>query len=121
MGLTTKASYTQLYDNTATISPCTNSAVVVKASAGMITQVEVDNTANASTKVYLRLFDSAGSLTITSDEPPHIFPVAAGQKLVMSSFDGLMFGAGIQVACTTVSTLVATAPTGTVVVRIGYT
>ena len=121
MGLTTRASFDKLYNFTATVSPCSNSPVVVKASAGAVYQVEVDNTNNAGSAVYLRLFDSASATTITSDEPNNMWPVAAGQKLVMSTVDGLAFGGGIVVACTTVATLVGTAPTGTVVVRIGYT
>jgi len=121
MGLTTRASFDKFYDNTATVSPCSNTGVVVKASSGAVYQVEVDNTINAGSAVYLRIFDLAAAPTITSVEPEHLIPVAAGQKLVMSTVDGLPCGTGITVACTTTANLAGTAPTGTVTVRIGYT
>lgn len=120
MGLTRKATYSNVYTTAATISPCSNSATVVKAGAGVLFQIEITNTANASA-VFVRLYDSATAPTVTSVEPEHMLKVSGGQTLAMSTYDQIAFGSGIAVACTTEADLAGTAPAGSVVVRIGYT
>jgi hypothetical protein len=120
MGLTTKASYTNVYDNTATVSPFNNVPVVVKGSAGVVFQVEVDNTNNPYA-VYARMYDASTGITVTSNEPEHMIKVGGGQTLVMSSFDSISFGTGITVACTTTADLTGASPAGTVVLQVGYT
>jgi len=121
VGLTQKATYSNVYTTAATISPCSNTATVVKASGGVLFQIEITNTANASSAVFVRLYDSATAPTVTSVEPEHMLKVAGGQTLTMSTYDQIAFGSGIAVACTTEADLTGTAPAGSVVVRIGYT
>jgi len=80
--------------------------------------LEVDNTANASTAVYLKLYDATGSVTIGTTAPTLIFRADAAQKDTCVFPTGLTFANGFTHACVTEpGTAGTTNPGSAVIVR----
>jgi len=100
-----------------------NVVVSVKASAGTLYVIHVDNSANAGAASYVKLFDSAGAVTLGTTVPDWVIKVPGafvGNVLIATS--GLVFANGLQVATVTAGgTAGTTSPTGAVIVRIVYT
>src|SRR5574337_186288 len=106
-----------LYNNTALNA--TKDAV--KASAGTIYGIVVDNSANAAAS-YLKLWDVAsGGVTVGTTDPDWIVKIAASAKKTIAFPEGLAFGTALTAACvTTGGTAGVTNPTSSVPVSIVY-
>ena len=99
----------------------TNSAIAVKGSSGTIYMLEVDNSALASV-VYVKLYDSAGAITVGTDVPDWVFKITASINQVFTFVPGEAFANGLKVACVTAGgTAGTTAPATPPTVRIAYT
>ena len=72
----------------------------VTGAASTIHSIEVDNTANSSTTVYFKVWNSANP-TVSSDAPDYTFPVPGGKKIAFTTGDGLVFSVAISYACVT--------------------
>lgn len=93
----------------------------VKASAGTLYAIVVDNSANSAVS-YLKLWDLAsGSVTVGTTAPDWIFKIAASVKKTIAIPEGLAFATALSAAClTTGGTAGTTNPTSDVDVRITY-
>ena len=99
-----------------------NAAISVKASAGTIYAIDVDNTANAAA-TYTKLWNTAsGSVTVGTTAPVMILPTAASTRVVHVIPQGNgAFDTAISVASvTTAGTAGTTSPTSSTIVRIVY-
>jgi len=93
----------------------------VKASAGTIYGIIVDNSANAAVS-FLKLWDLAsGSVTVGTTAPDHIIAIAASIKRTIIIPEGLAFATALTVACLTTAPVAGvTNPTSDVDVSIVY-
>jgi hypothetical protein len=83
-----------------------------------------DNTANASTQVYVKLWDNdaTSEVTLGSTAPIWIFPIAGGKKKQFNFPEGFVYSDGLCMACVTSGgTEGTTGPSNDVIVRIGLT
>jgi len=112
-------------DNPAGLTKYINSDVDsvtgVKASAGTLHHIIVDNTANAAV-TYLKLWDVAsGSVTLGTTSPDYVLKIPASVKRTIVFPEGLAFGTALSVAATTTGVLAGvTAPTSEVILTIVY-
>jgi hypothetical protein len=98
-----------------------NSSVVVKASAGTLFAIDIDNSALAAV-VYTKLVDSAGAVTVGTTDPNWIIRVPASTRISVQFVAGHAFSAGLQVFTVTApGTGGVTAPGSPPTVRIIYT
>jgi hypothetical protein len=81
------------------IALATTNATVVKASAGRVLQVSVNNT-NAAAR-YLKLYNKATAPTVGTDVPVLTIPLAATSANHISYPGGVKFATGIGFALTT--------------------
>jgi hypothetical protein len=96
----------------------TNTAVVVKGSAGTLMSVEIFNPSAAVT--YIQIFNvAAASVTLGTTVPNKSIGVGIGQSLTIPFPMGLAFGTAISCAATTTATG-NTAPATAAVVNIDY-
>ena|SRR3989304_3814942 len=99
-----------------------NAAVVIKASAGTLYVIYVDNSLNAAAS-YLKLYDTAAAVTPGTTVPDFVFKIPGlfvGNILVATS--GIAFAAGLQESTvTTGGTAGVTSPSAACVVNIAYT
>ena len=96
-------------------------AVTVKGSAGTLYLLSADNTANGAQVTYVKLYDSAGVITVGVTAPDWVFKVTAGITQPLVWAPGIAFSAGLQVvSVTTGGTAGTTANGSAVIVRIGY-
>lgn len=83
--------------------------------------IEIDNTANASTRVYLKLYNAAAP-TIGTTAPDIVIPCPGGTitRAALASASGISFGTALSFACVTNGggTAGTTAPTNDVAVAI---
>lgn len=99
----------------------TNAAVVVKASAGTLYLVSIDNTALAAV-IYVKLYDTAAAVTVGTTIPDWVFKITASILQPVVFAPGIAFSAGLQVATVTAGgTAGTTAPATPPTVRIVYT
>jgi hypothetical protein len=99
----------------------TNAAAVVKASAGTLFALMVDNTGLAAV-AYVKLYDTAGAVVVGTTVPDWVFKITASIIVPFVWAPGIAFSAGLQVCTVTTggtagAVAVATPPT----VRIVYT
>lgn len=82
---------------------------------------QVDNTGNASQKVYLKLYDATGP-SVGSTAPDKIIPVPGGSTQKVAFPEGIPFVTGLSMACvTTGGTAGTTPPTNPVIVALTMT
>lgn len=93
----------------------------IKASAGTLYSIIVDNSANAAVS-YLKLWDAAsGSVTVGTTAPDWIIKIAASVKKTIVFPEGLAFATALSAACvTTAGTAGTTNPTSDVAVDAVY-
>jgi hypothetical protein len=97
-----------------------NSAVAIKASAGTLYAVDIDNSGLASV-VYTKLYDSAGAVTVGTTDPNWIIRVPASTRIQVHMVGGHAFANGLQVATVTApGTGGTTAPATPPTVRVVY-
>jgi len=72
----------------------------VTGAASTVLSVEIDNTANTSTMVFFKMYDSTNA-TVGTTVPSFVLPVQGGKKLVYTTADGFIFSAGVSYGCTT--------------------
>lgn len=100
-----------------------NAAVSIKATAGTLYIVHVDNSGNAAAASYVKLYDTAGAVTVGTTAPDWIIKVAGayhGDVLVVPG--GVAFASGLQVATLTAGgTAGTTSPTSAVTVEAAFT
>lgn len=87
----------------------------------VIQEVEIDNTSNATTKVYLRLWNanSVASLVPGTDEPNMILAAAGGTTAAYVFPQGITFNVGIVMAAVQeAGTAGSTGPSAAVTTRI---
>ena len=97
-----------------------NAAIVIKGSAGTLFLVYVDNSLNAAVS-FVKLYDTAGAVTVGTTAPDWIYRVPAGIKLPIALAGGVAFAAGLQVATvTTGGTAGAISPASAVTVVVAY-
>jgi hypothetical protein len=93
----------------------------IKAAAGTMYSLEIDNTQNSQAASYLKIFDSAGAITLGTTAPDDVIRVPASTKLLISLIAARAFSAGLQLACVTAGgTAGVTAPSNSVPVQIVY-
>lgn len=98
-----------------------NAAVVVKASAGTLYSIDIDNSALASV-IYTKLVDSAGAVVVGTTDPNWIIRVPASTRITVQFVGGHSFSAGLQVfTVTAAGTPGSSAPATPPPVRIVYT
>jgi len=78
----------------------TSTADVLKAGAGKIYKVEIDNSANGGA-VYLKLFDTTGDVTAGSTAPDFSFKCPGSSVKVFSCPQGHAFATGLKAICVT--------------------
>jgi hypothetical protein len=89
-------------------------------SSGLLYQVYIDNT-NNSAQVYLKVYDTTGSVTVGTTHPDFVFPCAASSIRQFNFPEGIGFADGFKFACETDAGTgdgSAAAPGAAVVVRI---
>ena len=95
-------------------------ASVITGSASTVYTVEIDNSANNSAVVYVKLYND-GAPTVGTTDPWCILRAPAGAKTTNHT-NGMTFGAALAMACTTeAGTAGTTSPSGAVGVRVVYT
>lgn len=96
-------------------------AVAVKASAGTLHYIEVDNSANAAV-TYTKLWNATtGSVTVGTTAPDWVYMVPASVKIPFPVPGGVAFATALTVASlTTGGTAGTTAPSSAAIVRIIY-
>lgn len=98
-----------------------NTPVAVVAAAATLYQLEVDNTANAAQDNFLKLYDSAGPVTVGTTVPEYVFRIRQAVKRSFVFPDGLAFISGIIAATVTAGgTSGTTSPGSSVVVKAVY-
>jgi len=99
-----------------------NAAVVVKASAGILYAVYVDNSLNAAIS-YVKLFDNAEAVVVGTTVPDWVLEVPASFKgTILLCVAGAAFAAGLQVATVLTGGTAGVAPPGAAVtVNVVYT
>ena len=86
--------------------------------SGRIYLVDIDNTANTTDAVYLRIADAASIGSVSSDHT-WMFYAPAGQRLSYAIQEGALYAAGVTTWCTSnPASGNGTAPTSSVVVRL---
>lgn len=107
----------KIFTDTASI----NTATAVKASAGTLYLLDLDNTANAAVS-YVKIWNTAaGSVVVGTTAPDFIIMVPASTRLPVAMPSGVALGTAITLACvTTGGTAGVTSPTSDVIVRIIY-
>jgi len=97
-----------------------NTALVVKASAGTVYYLSVDNTLNGS-PVYLKIYDTGAAVVVGTTVPDDVIKIPSSIKLPIPIPGGKAYSAGIQVACVTAGgTAGITAPTSSVIAQVVY-
>ena len=93
----------------------------IKASAGTLYSIIIDNSANAAAS-YLKLWDLAsGSVTVGTTAPDWIIKIAASVKKTIVFPEGLAFATALSAACVTAGgTAGVTGPTSDVDARLVY-
>ena len=93
----------------------------VKASAGTIYAVTIDNSANAAAS-FLKMWDLAsGDVTVGTTAPDWIIKIAASIKKTYVFPEGIAFATGLTAACVTAGGTAGTSnPSSDVDVRITY-
>ena len=76
-------------------------AQVADGNSGTIYQVYIDNTNNSSTQVYVKGYDTTGSVTVGVTHPDFVFPCAAGQVRQYDFVSGVAYATGLKIACET--------------------
>jgi hypothetical protein len=78
----------------------------------------IDNTNNSGT-VYLKLYETTGSVTVGSDHPSFVFPCAGSVTRQFNFPDGIAYATGLKAACvTSAGTDGNTGPSSDVIVRV---
>jgi hypothetical protein len=91
----------------------------ITASASTVYTVEIDNSANNATVVYVKLYNN-NAPTVGTTDPFCILRAPAGGKTTYHT-NGMTFGASLGIACTTeAGTAGTTSPSGAVIVRVIY-
>ena len=100
-----------------------NAAVSIKASSGTLYVIHVDNSANAAEAEFIKLFDSAGAVTVGTTVPDWVIKVpAAFVGNVLIATEGIAFASGLQLATVTAGgTAGTTSPTAACKVSVVYT
>ena len=111
-----KLSATRL-DNTSV----TSSVQTATGSSTVINQIIIDNS-NNSTAVYLKLYNTTGSVTVGTTDPACVFPAAASEAADFQFSPGLTLDTGIKYACVQeAGTAGTTNPSNAVVLKMLYT
>lgn len=107
----------QLFTDTAQ----SNSAVSVKASSGVIYEIQIDNTANAAQDNYVKFYNTAGAVTVGTTVPDWVIEIRQNILRNIVIPQGMTFETGIAVATVTAGgTSGTTAPGSALTVRIVY-
>ncbi len=87
----------------------------INAGAATLYNLQITNTANLATKVYLKLYNSANP-TIGTTTPDMVIPCPGGSTVRMAIIEGVAFSTAISTACVTNGggTAGTTAPTSDV-------
>ena len=90
----------------------------VNSGAATIYGIRIDNRANPSTVVFLKLWDATAP-TVGTTAPDAVFPCGGGKVFTALCTDGDAFGTGLSFACVTDGggTAGTTSPTNDVIVR----
>jgi hypothetical protein len=91
----------------------------VDGSGGTIYQVYIDNSNNSS-QVYVKGYDTTGSVTVGTTHPDFVFPCAASSVRQFNFVQGIAYATGLKIACETDAGTgdgSAAAPSNAVVVR----
>lgn len=75
-------------------------AQVADGSSGAIHQVYIDNT-NNDAQVYVKGYDTTGSVTVGTTQPDFVFPCAASSIRQFNFTSGIAYANGLKVACET--------------------
>ena len=92
----------------------------LKAGAGRIFKVEIDNTGN-TVAVFVKLYDTTGGVTHATTDPNWVLKCPAGVARAFTCANGNAFGTGLKALCATEAGTGATAtvnPTNDVIYRI---
>lgn len=100
-------------------SAVSNAAVVAKASAAVLYEVEIDNTANAAAS-YLKFWNT-GSVTVGTTVPDWVCMVPASVSRTFVVPQGIAFGTALSYAATTAGgTAGSTGTSSALIARIVY-
>jgi len=99
-----------------------STGISVQASATVIYEIEVDNTANAAQDNYVKFYNTAGAVTVGTTVPDMVIEVRQGVSRSLVIPSGLSYETGLVVACVTAGGTVGTTNPGSAVIcRIVYT
>lgn len=96
-----------------------STAVVAKATSGVLYELELDNTANGAAS-YFKIYNT-GTVTVGTTVPDWVLMVPASVSRTLAIPSGLTFGTAISYAATTTGgTTGSTAPTSSFAVKLVY-
>ena len=99
-----------------------NSAVAVTTASTVIYSIHIDNSANAAQAEYVKIYNTAGAVTVGTTVPDMVLPVAAAQVDEWIFPKGITLATGVAVSTvTTGGTGGTTSPGSSLIVRITYT
>ena len=99
-----------------------NASVAVTTASTIIYMLDLDNTANGAEDNYVKLYNTAGAVTVGTTVPDHVFEVRQGIRLVIVIPQGMTLQTGVAVSTVTAGgTGGTTSPGSAFVVRIAYT
>ena len=99
-----------------------NAAIAVKTASAVIRMIEIDNTANAAQDNYVKLYNTAGVVTVGTTVPDDVIEVPANTRYSIVYPEGKTLNLGIAVASVTAGgTTGTTSPGSALIVRIVYT
>ena len=99
-----------------------NAAVAVTTASTIIYMLDLDNTANGAEDNYVKLYNTAGAVTVGTTVPDDVIEVRQGVRLVVVFPQGKTLQTGVAVATVTAGgTAGTTSPGSAFIVRIAYT
>ena len=99
-----------------------NASVAMTTASTIIYIIDIDNTANNAAASYVKLYNTAGAVTVGTTVPDVVLMMPAGLRRELVIAEGYTLATGVAIATVTVGgTTGTTSPTNSVIVRIAYT
>ncbi len=99
-----------------------NAAIAMTTASTVIYMIDIDNTMNGAEAEYVKIWNTAGAVTVGTTVPDLVLPIAANVRRQLVYPEGLTLGTGVAVATvTTGGTGGTTAPGSAITVRIVFT
>jgi len=118
----TRIALADLAANLFTDTVSANAAIAVTTASTIIYLLDLDNTANAAEDNYVKIYNTAGAVTVGTTVPDDVIEVRQGTRLVVSFPQGKTLETGVAIATVTAGgTAGTTSPGSAFIVRLAYT